>query len=335
MLFWAAFTTGHLISYMGLDVPTAGSTTSIVTLLALTFLRVMVGVHGLALFTGVARRYVAAPLLLVTFLFAFTSASRSLLISSIMSLVAVLRFTEARPTVGRFGTGAGVAVALLLLVLVYRNQMRSDKDAFWSSPFMAMASSTDVVAQTRENLAVRWGHGPQFFAVVSHYLSRGAAWSDTWKEGAIGLLPTPSTGKSVRASDYALEFDLVATGRFPFVDLTPMPWLHALFDYGVIGLAVCAVSSSGSALRWLDRAMAARPVTWARWFVLTSVFCVLAVPETKLDTIVVALREPVFIAGVLAIAGTVLRPVGSTRVRRRPVVTPQPFEHAGTSPLHL
>ena len=301
VLFWAAFTTGHLIFYMGLDVPTAGSATSIVTLLALMFLRVMVGVHSLALFTGVTRRYVAAPLLLVTLLFAFTSASRSLLISSIMLLVAVLRFTEVRPTVRLLGTGAGVAVALLLLVVVYRNQMASDRDAFWSSPFAAMASSTDVVAQTRENLAVRWSHGPQFFAVVSNYLSRGAAWSDTWKEGAIGALPTLIVpDKAARANEYVIEFDLVATGRFPFVDLAPMPWLHAVFDYGVIGLAVCACFF-GFALRWLDRAMAARPVTWARWFVLTSVFSVLAVPETKLDTIVVALREPIWIAALLAI----------------------------------
>ena len=61
VLFWPAFTAGHLIVYMGLDVPTAGSATSIVTLLALMFLRVMVGVHSLALLTGVARGYVAAP----------------------------------------------------------------------------------------------------------------------------------------------------------------------------------------------------------------------------------------------------------------------------------
>ena len=214
---------------MGLDVPTAGSATSIVTLLAFMFLRVMAGVHSLALFTGVTRRYVAAPLLLVTLLFAFISASRSLLILSIMLLVAVLRFTEVRPSVRLLGTGAGVAVALLLWVVVYRNQMATDTDAFWSSPFAAMASSTDVVAQTRDNLAIRWSHGPQFFAVVSKYLSRGAAWSDTWKEGVIGALPTFIVpDKAARANEHAIEFDLVATGRFPFVDLAPMPWLRGI-----------------------------------------------------------------------------------------------------------
>ena len=229
------------------------------------------------------------------------------------------------------GTGAGVAVALLLLVVVYRNQMASDRDAFWSSPFAAMASSTDVVAQTRENLAVRWSHGPQFFAVVSNYLSRGAAWSDTWKKGVIGALPTLIVpDKAVRANEHAIEFDLVSTGRFPFVDLAPTPWLHAVFDYGVIGLAVCACFF-GFALRWLDRAMAARPITWARWFVLTSVFSVLAVPETKLDTIVVALREPIWIAALLAIGARVFRPVWSARVRPRPVMTPEPFEQPGAA----
>jgi len=324
VLFAAMFRAGNLIYYSGLDVPTAGSATSVTVQLAQMFLKVMVGVHALALFTRVIPRYMAALLLLVTLVFVFISASRSLLILSVTMLAVVLRSTRVLPTMRHVGAGTGVAVALLLLIVVYRNEMTIDRDAFWSSPFVTMASSTDILAQTRENLAIRWSYGPQFFAVVSNYMSKGPAWSDTWMEGVLGALPTFIVGdKAQRASEHHIEFALVATGRFPDgVDLAPTPWLHALFDYGVIGLLVAA-SIFGVALRWLDRAMLPRPVTWARWFILTSVLWMLAMPETKLDTIIVALREPIWIAALLAIGARVsraFRPTWSARMRPKPMM---------------
>ena len=71
----------------------------------------------------------------------------------------------------------------------------------------------------------------------------------------IGALPTFIVpDKSARADAYSIEFALVATGRFPFVDLAPTPWLHAVFDYGVIGIAVFAclfgLACGGSTERW-------------------------------------------------------------------------------------
>jgi hypothetical protein len=294
----------------------------------------MVGIHGIALFAGVTRRYVAASFMLVTLFFVFTSTSRTLLILSIMSLVAVLRFTEVRPTLRLLGPGGAVGVALLLLVVAYRNEMASDREAYWSRPFATMASSSDVVAQTRDNLALRWSHGPQFFAAVSNYLSKGPAWSDTWKEGVINTIPTLLVSdKAETANAYSLEFYLVETGRFPLIDLAPSPWLHAVFDYGVLGLAGFACLF-GFALKWLDRAFVARPVTWARWFLLSSVFCILAMPETKLDTIIMNCREPLWIASLLVIGARVFRPVWSARVRPRPMIAAQPFEQPSSSPLH-
>src|SRR5262249_31329349 len=81
-------------------------------------------------------------------------------------------------------------VALLLWAVVYRNQMASDGDEFWSSPFMAMSSSTDVVALMRENPAARWSYGPTVLRGCFQLLEQGGVRSDTREEGVIGALPT-------------------------------------------------------------------------------------------------------------------------------------------------
>ena len=74
----------------------------------------------------------------------------------------------------------------------------------------------------------------------------------------IGALPTFLVpDKAERAQIYAIEFDLAATGRFPLIDLAPTPWMHAVFDYGIIGLLLFACVY-GFALRWLDRAFMTR-----------------------------------------------------------------------------
>ncbi len=93
LLFWAAFTTGHLIFYLGL-VPTAGSSTSVVALLALIFQKVMVGVHTLALLARVGRRYIVSVFLFVTLFFVFISGSRTLLISAVILVLTVLRLNQ-------------------------------------------------------------------------------------------------------------------------------------------------------------------------------------------------------------------------------------------------
>jgi len=319
LLFWAAFMSGQLIFYLGLDVATAGSSTSVVTLLAHMFLKVMVGVHTLALLARTSRRHIVSPILFVTLFFVFMSASRRYLFSAVILIVTVLRLNQVRPTLRLIATGAGITVLLLLFVVVYRNQLGIDGDAFWSNPFAVLASSTDVIGQTRDNLSTRWSYGPQLFAAVSNYLASGPALSETWKESAIGALPTflvPE--KAERAQMYAIEFDLAATGRFPLIDLAPTPWMHAVFDYGIIGLLLFACVY-GFALRWLDRAFMCGTMTWSRWFFLSCAFYVLAIPDTKLDTVLLDMRDPIWITGLLAIGERAFHR-WSSPVRARPIM---------------
>jgi hypothetical protein len=234
-------------------------------------------------------------------------------------VMTVLRLNQVRPTLLLTGGGAGCAVGLLLLVVVYRNQLILDRDAFWSTPFEMLASATDIVPQTLDNLSMRWSYGPQMFAAVSNYLERGPALSETWKESVIGAVPTLFLpDKAERAYVYGIEFDLVATGRFPPVDLAPTPWMHAVFDYGIIGLLLFACVY-GVALRWLDRAFVTRPMTWSRWFFLSSAFSLLAIPDTKLDTALFSMRDPICVTALLAIGERVFQRAPSA-VRARPVM---------------
>ena len=142
---------GHLIFYLGLDVATAGLSTSVVTRLAHMFLKVMVGVHTLVLLARTSRRHIVYLLLVRHALFRVYERITTLIISAVILVVTVLRLNQVRPTLRLIGTGAGVTVLLLLFVVVYRNQLGLDPDAFWSSPFAMLASSTDIVgANTRQ-----------------------------------------------------------------------------------------------------------------------------------------------------------------------------------------
>ena len=311
VLFTALVANGYLFAYLGLDSAIAGSIDSVVAVVAEPFLKAMLGVYGLAFITRQPGRAVAAAGFLATLGFVVASGVRNYLVIGIVALVCALRVTQKRPSFSLVAVGACAAVWLSVGVVAYRNALSFDPDLLRRSPLEALTSTdTGAITQTLENLATRLWYGPQFFAAVSNYLSSGPALSDTWKEGFINLLPTAIVpDKAVTAQTYAIEFELYETGRFPQVDLSPTPWMHAVFDYGAIGLVVFGIAY-GLALRWVDRALIARPITWMRWFVFSCAVATLAIPEAKLDTLVVELREPLIIAAVIVGAGKLL---GSAR----------------------
>jgi len=325
VLFVMLFDNGYLFAYLGLENAIAGSAASVVALLGAPFLKTMLGVHALAFATRRTGRMVAAGYFLVTLVFVFASGVRHYQLIGVVLLLCLLRATGARPSLRLAGIAAGVTLTLLVLVVAYRNAQSIDPDQLRRAPIAALTSTDGgAVNQTLANLSTRLWYGPQFFAVVSHYLSNGAAFSDTWKEGFINFVPTALfPDKAVAAYDHAIEFELYQTGRFQRVDLSPTPWLHALFDYGVLGLIGFAILYA-LALRWLDRALLTRPVTWARWFVFSSIVYALALPEAKLDAVVGELREPLLIAALLVVTETLLRSIEPSRVARRPLARLEP-----------
>ncbi len=323
LLFAALFANGYLFAYLGLDNAIAGSIESIVSLIAEPFLKAMLGVYGLAFITQKPGRAAAAAGFLATLGFIVASGVRNYLVIGIAALVWALRVTRRRPSFAFVAGTACVVVWLSVGVVAYRNALSFDPDLLRRSPLGALTSmDTGAITQTLENLATRLWYGPQFFAAVSNYLSSGPALSDTWKEGFINLLPTAiAPDKAHMAQSYDIEFELYETGRYPQVDLSPTPWMHAVFDYGAIGLVVFAIAY-GLVLRWVDRALIARPITWVRWFVFCCVVATLAIPEAKLDSLVIDLREPLIIAAVIVAAEKLLRSARPPLVPRTLAPTP-------------
>jgi hypothetical protein len=178
-----------------------------------------------------------------------------------LAYAVALCFYAARVLGVRFRTGfdAVVLIALSLtffLVYNYRSALHSFEDELSTvSGFTSVAlDSTQMIMSERgarqdallsfsDNIKLRMWYGPQFFAVVDEWLAHGASLRGTFLDGAIRILPSwASENKNLIADDYKLEDALVRTGRFPDIDLGPLPWLQWLYELGgfACSWAVCS-----------------------------------------------------------------------------------------------
>jgi hypothetical protein len=219
-----------------------------------------------------------------------------------------LCFYAARVLGVRFRTSFNVAVLIalplvLFLVFNYRNALRTSGNPLASvSDFASVAVDStqsivsergarqDAIVNWSDNIKLRLWAGPQFFAVVDEWLDHGASMQGTFWEGVIRSLPSwVIENKNQIANTHKLEEALVRTGRFPDVDLGPMPWLQWLFELGWFGLLLGAVVY-GRLVRLIDRRISRTGSLYELlfWVVLLSQICS---PEHTTDALVIFARN--------------------------------------------
>jgi hypothetical protein len=204
----------------------------------------------------------------------------------------------------RITLAAFVALPLaFFLVFNYRTALRNS-----SAPVSSMAGLTSVAVDSTQavvsqgstrseaiqgfsdNARIRMWYGPQFFAVVDEWLVGGAGLHGTFLDGIIRSLPSwVFDSKNQLADDYAIETQLVRTGRFPDVDLGPTPWMQWLFELGAFGVAAGA-TLYGLLIRYITRRVTATTSAYEAlfWYAMLSLVCS---PEQVTDALVLGARN--------------------------------------------
>lgn len=233
-------------------------------------------------------------------------------------------FLFARLSGIRFRLGISIVAALAVpacffFVFTYRTALsNADIETASLSDLTFIASDTaktlargeevrgHAVLDFSENVRVRMGIGPQFYAVVDSWLAKGPAFEGTYLDGLISVLPVyffPE--KNQLAVKHNLEFTLQAQGILPDVDLSPTPWMHWLYEFGLIGIIVGAVIS-GRLVRFLERRLILTDSLFELVF-WTYLLSAIYPAETTIDSIFLIAREAAVLVSLSWILSTTLR----------------------------
>lgn len=232
----------------------------------------------------------------------FLATSRTAIVLAMLMCMTLGRKLELRPRLSMMlGVGASVPV-LLLLVFAYRQTLSSsEQGATTVSAYVSTAADStgavmrdkttrsDVIVALSENVRSRLWYGQQFSTTVDGWLSHGAELRGSFFAGLIRAAPTFLVpDKNDMANEIEFERLLVASGRFPPIDLGPMPWQQWLFELGVPGLFLGALLY-GALVRLIDRRLSSARSLYeiAFWF---TVFLTIAAAEHTTDSLFVAGR---------------------------------------------
>jgi len=152
-----------------------------------------------------------------------------------------------------------------------------------------------AMSSLSENLRVRLAMGPQYFAVVEGWLANGAMLEGTFQSGLLTMLPSfLFPGKNAIAADTNFETALLRTGRFPYSDLAPTPWMQWLFELGFLGIILGALFYGG-VVRFMERRIVATTSIF-QLFGLAYVLSNVLSAESTTDALVLVGRDAVLIA---------------------------------------
>ena len=196
-----------------------------------------------------------------------------------------------------------VSVPLLfLIVFTYRSGLGDVEGTASLGDLTSVASNTTAelataddrrqhaVTNFSDNLVIRLGMGPQFFAVVEYWMDHGPALEGSFLDGTIRTLPSLFfPWKNDLASTYTFETLLQRTGRFPDVDLAPTPWMQWLYEFGLLGI-VLGAAFYGALVRLLERRVlrtSSCPELLFMSYILASVFAA----ESTTDMLVLTARD--------------------------------------------
>jgi hypothetical protein len=298
--------------------PEAGSTESIATVLGLPlfivlppllFLTLMRTKASLARFVAVLMGFLASWALL------FLLGSRTAVAVAVASCLLLCRGFGLRLRANVLLTLSVVMPAMLMLIFVYRTALSSADEDVTSTVGQYISIASDATTSLNEdeaqseaidlfsdNMRVRLWYGQQFSALVDEWLDHGAAMRGSMFSGVILSLPTFFMSKK---NDYAVEVNferlMIATQRFPDVDLAPMPWMQWLYELGILGLVIGALMYA-----WLARTIESRISKTTSFYEVAfwlQIFAVMLPPEHTSDALVFTARSSlvvVLLVGVLA-----------------------------------
>jgi len=239
---------------------------------------------------------------LLSWLALFLSTSRTAIVLSLLLCLCLGRKLALRPRL-RMIAGLGTALPiLLLLVFAYRQSLAlSHEGATSVSAYLTTAASStgavvrdravrdDAIIALSENVKSRLWYGQQFSTSVDNWLDHGAEWQGSFFAGAVRAAPTFLVpNKNEIANELEFEGLLYRSGRFPLIDLGPMPWQQWLFEGGLVGLLVGA-SLYGLLVRVIDRRLSHARSIYEVMFWLTA-FLTIAAAEHTTDSLLVAAR---------------------------------------------
>jgi hypothetical protein len=262
-----------------------------------------------------ALKWASAACFLGSWVALFLSTSRSAIVIAILICLCLARKLALRLHVTLMVGLLSTLPILFLLMFSYR-QMLSDSEqgaTSVSAYFSIAADSTsnvvqDVNARTEaitalsENMRSRMWYGQQLSASADEWLDHGSTWHGSLVAGLIRVAPTfliPS--KNEVADELEFETLLVRSGRFPPIDLGPMPWQQWLFELGLPGLFLGALLYAGLA-RVIDRRLSNSRSVYEVAFWL-AIFITISGSEHTTDGIVLTARIiGVFVVVVAAFA---------------------------------
>jgi hypothetical protein len=238
-----------------------------------------------------------------------------------------------RPSIA-VGVGVALPVAIFL-AFTYRGALQSSNMRTSSfSDFMGVAMDatetvviyqdkrSDAVDSFSDNAKLRLWYGPQFFAVVDLWTDTGAAFRGTFLEGLIRTLPSwffPA--KNQLADQYAIEPNLIQSGRFPDIDLAPTPWMQWLYELGFIGI-VLGASLYGRLVRWIDIRVARTASIYEALFWI-GMLPIIAGPEHTTDSLVQSARNLGFVVGSAYLIISCLNRVFPSETELQPAALPR------------
>lgn len=222
----------------------------------------------------------------------------------------------------KWAVGALVALPLLSLVMyTYRVTLGASTDETASlEQLTSVASETtrdlavagdqrgEAVDNFSSNLRMRLAMGPQFFTVVQWWMESGPAYEGTFQEGMIRVLPNVLfPGKNELAVEHNFELALMRTGRFPWVDLAPTPWMQWLYELGFVGVVIGG-ALYGLLVRLMERRIARsrRPTELLFHAYLLSV---VLIAETTSDALLINIRDALVLALLCELVTLALRRV--------------------------
>ena len=190
--------------------------------------------------------------------------------------------------------------ATLILILLYRSALSTSETEKSVLDMITIATDvtssldeqeaqTDALDLVSKNARSRLWYAQQFSVLIDHWLDEGAALRGTLFSGVISSVPTLIFNeKNDLAADLNFEVVMSTTQRFPSMDLAPMPWMQWLYELGILGLIVGALTYA-----WIVRTIEQRisgtrsPYEVMFWI---GVFVYIVPPEHTTDTLVLSAR---------------------------------------------
>jgi hypothetical protein len=232
----------------------------------------------------------------------FLATSRTAIVLSLLLCLCLGRKLALQPRLRMIAAVGTALPILLLLVFAYRQSLAlSHEGATSVSAYLTTAAnSTGAVVRDRavrdeaivalsENVKSRLWYGQQFSTTVDGWLDHGAEWQGSFFAGAVRAAPTFLVpNKNELANQLEFEGLLYRSGRFPLIDLGPMPWQQWLFEGGLGGLLFGA-ALYGLLVRVIDRRLShARSIYEVMfWF---AAFLTIAAAEHTTDSLLLVAR---------------------------------------------